>query len=118
MYCEGGRSRTGHWPKRHGRGSAGWRLSPGRRSCRWADFGSYQVRNWRKLNFPKVTVQYGKPLKFEVTSASSREQQQEAADTIFARMRELHAELSRLGHKGALRASRSAARGHAPTPVT
>ena len=83
-----------------------------------AILGSYQVRNWKKLHFPKVTVQFGEPLRFEVVPQTTREQQQEAADNIFGRIRELHAELSRVGHKGALRASRSAARGHTPTPVT
>ena len=118
MYCEGGRSRTGQLAETARPGIGRLALESGAPVVPVAILGSYQVRNWRKLKFPKVTVQYGSPLKFEVISASSREQQQQAADTIFARMRDLHAELSRLGHKGALRASRSAARGRTPTPVT
>jgi 1-acyl-sn-glycerol-3-phosphate acyltransferase len=81
-----------------------------------AILGSYQVRNWKRLRFPKVTVQYGTPLKFDVIHGSTREQQQQAADIIFARMRALHGELSRLGHEGARKASRERAR--APVRAT
>jgi 1-acyl-sn-glycerol-3-phosphate acyltransferase len=75
-----------------------------------AILGSHQVRNWKRLQFPKVTVQFGKPFRFEVVPETTREQQQEAADMIFARIRTLHDELVRLGPKGALRAARAAGR--------
>ena len=74
-----------------------------------AILGSYQVRNWKRLQFPKVTVQYGEPFRFEVGArARTREQQQEAADYILERIRELHAELARVGRRGARRAPRGA----------
>jgi len=73
-----------------------------------AILGSYQVRNWKRLQFPKVTVQYGDPFRFEAVNGSSREQQQEVADYILDRIRELHGELSRLGRRGAARAARAA----------
>jgi 1-acyl-sn-glycerol-3-phosphate acyltransferase len=72
-----------------------------------AILGSYQVRNWKRLQFPKVTVQYGHPFRFEVVKSSTREQQQEVADHILDRIRELHTELARLGRRGAFRAARS-----------
>jgi 1-acyl-sn-glycerol-3-phosphate acyltransferase len=73
-----------------------------------AILGSYQVRNWKRLQFPKVTVQYGEPFRFDVVHDSTREQQQEAADYILDRIRELHSELARLGRRGAFRAAREA----------
>jgi 1-acyl-sn-glycerol-3-phosphate acyltransferase len=83
-----------------------------------AILGSYQVRNWKRLQFPKVTVQYGKAFRFERTEDPTREQQQEAADVILARITEMHNELSRLGHRGALRAAREKGRSdEAPVPV-
>ena len=40
---------------------------------------------------------------------STREQQQEVADDILARMTAMHHELERLGHRGALKATRKRA---------
>ena len=71
-----------------------------------AILGSHQVRNWTRLRFPRVTVQYGEPFRFERITDSAREQQQEASDFILDRVRELHAQLKLLGHRGALRAAR------------
>jgi 1-acyl-sn-glycerol-3-phosphate acyltransferase len=58
------------------------------------------------LQFPRVTVQFGSPFRFERVEQSTRERQQEAADYILDRIRELHAQLRLLGHRGALRAAR------------
>ena len=81
-----------------------------------AILGSHQVRNWKRLQFPQVTVQFGHPFRFEVIRSSTREQQQEAADYILARMRELHTELARVGRRGARRAARAARRAPVPAP--
>ena len=75
-----------------------------------AILGSYQVRNWKRLRFPRVTVQYGRPLRFEQIDQPTRDQQQEAADLILDRIRVLHAELGRLGHRAALQAARRGGR--------
>jgi hypothetical protein len=53
-----------------------------------------------------VTVQFGEPFRFSLTPHSAREQQQRVADLILERIRELHAELARIGRKGAARAAR------------
>jgi 1-acyl-sn-glycerol-3-phosphate acyltransferase len=71
--------------------------------------GSHQVRNWRRLQFPKVTVSYGTPLRFDVIASPTREQQQEAAGVILERIRTLHDDLVRLGHRGSRRAARAQA---------
>src|ERR687893_282994 len=46
--------------------------------------GSSHVRNWKRLQFPKVTVRFGDPIIFDRVEDPSREQQQEVADDIFA----------------------------------
>jgi 1-acyl-sn-glycerol-3-phosphate acyltransferase len=110
MYCEGGRSRTGRVADEARPGIGRLALESGAPIVPVAILGSYQVRNWKRLQFPRVTVSFGEPFKFEVVAESNREQQQEAADYILARLKEQHAELERLGHKGALKASRERAR--------
>ena len=110
MYCEGGRSRNGKLAAQARPGIGRLALESGAPVVPVAILGSYQVRNWRRLQFPKVTVQYGTPLRFERIADTTREQQQEATDEIFGRMKTLHAELERRGPRGALRASRESAK--------
>ena len=47
--------------------------------------GSPSVRNWKRLQFPKVTVQYGEPIRWERVEDPTREQQQAVADEILER---------------------------------
>jgi 1-acyl-sn-glycerol-3-phosphate acyltransferase len=110
MYCEGGRSRTGKLAERARPGIGRLALESGAPVVPVAILGSYQVRNWKRFEFPKVTIQFGKPFRFERVTSTTREQQQQAADAIFARIGELHAELQRLGHRGAARAARASRR--------
>jgi 1-acyl-sn-glycerol-3-phosphate acyltransferase len=116
MYVEGGRSRTGMVGAEARPGIGRLALESGAAVVPVAILGSHQVRNWKRLRLPRVTVQYGEPFKFEVVPDSTREQQQEAADLILERIRELHGELQRIGRSGARRAARArlrAARGSA-----
>ena len=94
MYCEGGRSRTGAVGERARPGIGRLALESGAPVVPIAVVGSNQVRNWRRLQFPRVTVQYGIPFRFARIVASTREQQQEAADLILERIRTLHAGLA------------------------
>jgi 1-acyl-sn-glycerol-3-phosphate acyltransferase len=114
MYCEGGRSRSGKIADEARPGIGRIALDSGAPVVPVAILGSYQVRNWKKLQFPKVTVQYGEPFRFEVVQGSSREQQQEVADHILDRIRQLHSELVRLGRRGAARAARATRTAKAP----
>jgi 1-acyl-sn-glycerol-3-phosphate acyltransferase len=106
MYPEGGRSRTGDIAAEARPGVGRLALESGAPVVPVAILGSHQVRNWKRLQFPRVTVQFGSPFRFERTEQSSREQQQEAADYILERIRELHAQLKLLGHRGSLAAAR------------
>jgi len=58
-----------------------------------AIYGSQKVRNWKKLQAPKVRVSFGEPLRYEVVADPTREQQQLVADEIFAEIKKLYAEL-------------------------
>lgn len=107
MYCEGGRSRTGHVADRAKPGIGRLALESGAPVVPIAILGSHHVRNWRRGRFPKVTVCYGLPFRFPVVAEPTREQQQQAADFILERIRAMHEEVSRLGHRGALRADRA-----------
>jgi 1-acyl-sn-glycerol-3-phosphate acyltransferase len=117
MYCEGGRSRTGHVGDKAKRGIGRLALESGAPIVPVAIFGSQRVRNWKRLQFPKVTVQYGEAFRYERVENPTREQQQQVADEILAEIRALYAGLEQLGRKGVvqrLREQRRTARRAAP----
>ena len=89
VYAEGGRSRSRELgTAKPGIGRIA--LESGAPIVPTAIYGSAGVRGWKRLRFPKVTVQYGEPLQFPVEAGPSRERQQEVADQIFARVREMY----------------------------
>ena len=102
IYAEGGRSRSGELgePKR---GVGRLALESGAPVVPVAIHGSAKVRRWKRLRFPKVTVQYGEPLSFPLERSPTRERQQEVAVEIFGRVREMYEELAT---RSARRASR------------
>ena len=65
MYCEGAARGPASSPTRPSPGIGRLALQTGVPVVPVAILGSYQVRNWKRLHFPKVTVQYGTPFKFE-----------------------------------------------------
>ena len=109
MYCEGGRSRTGKLSERAKRGIGRLALESGAPVVPVAIFGSSHVRNWKRLQFPKVTILYGDPIRWEHVSAPTREQQQAVADQIFAEIKALYGRLEAEGRKGVLRGLRKPA---------
>ena len=100
MYCEGGRSRTGELSEKAKPGIGRIALETGAPVVPIAIYGSQKARNWKRLQFPKVTVQYGEPMLFDRDDHATREQQQAVADEVFARIRHLYADLERHGRKG------------------
>ena len=106
MYCEGGRSRSGKLGDRVRPGIGRLALESGATVVPVAIHGSSKVRNWRRLQFPKVTVQYGEPIRFERVEEPSRDQQQATADAIFAEIRDLYDRLDAPGRAGALARAR------------
>ena len=114
MYAEGGRSRSGELgePKP---GIGRIALESGAPVVPAAIAGSEGARDWRRLRFPKVTVQYGDPFRFERVASPTREQAQAASEAIFAEIRGLHDGLRARGRREAVRAARAARRsGAAP----
>src|SRR6266480_4598767 len=93
MYCEGGRSRTGKVAEQAKRGIGRLALETGAPVVPIAIHGSSRIRNWKRLQFPKVTIQYGEPIRWEQIRDSTREQQQDVADQILTEIRRLYAGL-------------------------
>ena len=85
MYCEGGRSRTGKVATEAKRGIGRLALETGAPVVPIAIHGSSRIRNWKRLQFPKTTVQYGDPVRWERIPDPTREQQQAVADEILLR---------------------------------
>jgi len=113
MYCEGGRSRTGDLSEKAKPGIGRLALESGAPVVPVAIQGSSKVRNWKRGQFPKVTVQYGDPLRYERTETPTRDQQQAVADEIFTEIRALYSGLTQHGREGVLarvRAERRAER--------
>ena len=113
MYCEGGRSRTGKLSEKPKRGIGRLALMSGAPVVPVAIHGSSHVRNWKRLQFPKVTVRYGDPIIFDRIADPTREQQQEVANDIFAHIRRLYAELDAEGRAGVARRVKAARKGTA-----
>jgi 1-acyl-sn-glycerol-3-phosphate acyltransferase len=93
VYAEGGRSRSGKL-KEVKPGIGRIALESGAPVVPVAIQGSERVRRWKRLSFPKVTVQFGEPLRFPTEGAPSRERQLEAAEQIFAPVRAMYEKLS------------------------
>jgi len=103
IYAEGGRSRSGKLgDPRPGVGRLA--LESGVPVVPVAIHGSQSVRAWKRLVFPKVTVQYGEPLVLDRVAAPTREQQLEASTEIFDRVRSMYVALEENGRKGVVTA--------------
>ena len=117
MYCEGGRSRTGKLAEKAKPGIGRLALETGAPIVPIAIHGSSQVRNWKRLQFPKVTIQYGEPMRWESIENATREQQQAVADEVLAEIRRLYAGLEEHGRRGIMRRLREQRRERRRTPA-
>jgi 1-acyl-sn-glycerol-3-phosphate acyltransferase len=115
MYAEGGRSRTGDLgePKR---GIGKIALESGAPVVPVAIHGSAYVRGWRRLRFPKVTIQYGETMTFPVQADPSREEQQRVANEIFDRVRAMYVDLEENGRRDVLKRLREGLPPASPDP--
>jgi len=105
IYAEGGRSRTGGLGQPR-RGIGRLALESGVPVVPVAIHGSAKVRSWRRLRFPKVTVQYGEPLSFSAEARPSPERQQDVANEIFDEVRRMYVALEEQGRRGVIRSLR------------
>jgi len=104
VYAEGGRSRTGGLgdPK-PGIGRIALE-NPGLPVVPVAIHGSAKVRKFRKLVFPKVTVQYGEPMTFPAIADATREQQMEVSGQVFDEVRRMYTGLEENGRRSVKKA--------------
>jgi 1-acyl-sn-glycerol-3-phosphate acyltransferase len=107
MYCEGGRSRTGRIGDKARPGIGRLALESGATIVPVAVHGSAKVRNWRRLQFPKVTVRYGEPFRYERIEEPTRDQQQAVADAILDEIRSLYGALDEVGRGPSLARARA-----------
>lgn len=93
VYAEGGRSRSGKLGEvKPGIGRIA--LESGALVVPVAIHGSARVRRWKRLRFPKITVQFGEPVSFPTEEAPSRERQLEVANEVFEPVRQMYGELA------------------------
>lgn len=95
IYPEGGRSRSGRIGERARRGVGRLALESGAPIVPVAIHGSERARNWKRLEFPRVDVRFGEPLRFECIPRCGREAQQAVADEVLDEVRELYESLER-----------------------
>jgi 1-acyl-sn-glycerol-3-phosphate acyltransferase len=108
VYAEGGRSRSeGLGEAKPGVGRMA--LESGVPVVPVAIHGSKGVRGWKRLSFPKITVQYGEPMCFEVVQDPSREQQLDAAHEIFDRVKAMYGALDERGRSSVIKSLRDGA---------
>ena len=109
MSAGAGRWRSGQLGKpRHGLGRLA--RESGAPVLPTAIAGSERLRGWKRPRFPKVTVQFGEPLRFERVPEPTREQAQVASEIVFDRVKEIHGRLLTEGRRRAVRAAREARR--------
>jgi 1-acyl-sn-glycerol-3-phosphate acyltransferase len=95
IYPEGGRSRSGRIGELGARPGLGrLALESGAPVVPVAIHGSERARNWRRLQFPAVTVAYGPPMDFGRQTGSARQRQQQVADEVLTAVHDLHDALS------------------------
>jgi 1-acyl-sn-glycerol-3-phosphate acyltransferase len=96
IYPEGGRSRSGQIGDVARAGVGRLALESGAPVVPVAVSGSEKARNWRRLDFPAVTVAYGEPLHTGLEPGAGRERQQEVADQALEAVRAEHERLKRV----------------------
>jgi 1-acyl-sn-glycerol-3-phosphate acyltransferase len=99
MYCEGGRQRDGNVGTVARPGIGRLALETGAPVVPVAIHGSQRARNWKRLDFPRVTVRYGEPVAFPREVSAPRERWQAVADDVLDRIRRLHGELEQFGRR-------------------
>jgi 1-acyl-sn-glycerol-3-phosphate acyltransferase len=100
MYCEGGRSRDGKLAAEAKPGIGRLALETGATVVPVAIHGSSKVRNWKKLQFPKVTIQFGDPFRYEKVLEPTREQAKATANEVLDAIKVLYHGLEAHGRRG------------------
>ena len=112
IYVEGGRSRTGKLGEAKP-GVGRLALETGVPVVPVAIHGSVGVRRWKRLSFPKVTVQYGEPISFARVAEPTREQQLAAANQVFDQVKAMYVALEERGRASVIKSLKAGAAGAA-----
>src|SRR5258707_675526 len=115
-FHERARTREPDWAYQLTRGIGRPALASGAPVVPIAIHGSSHIRNWKRLQFPKTTILYGEPIRWEQVSDPTREQQQAVADQILEEIRELYTGLEQHGRRGILRRVREQRRAQRRSP--
>jgi 1-acyl-sn-glycerol-3-phosphate acyltransferase len=96
MYIEGGRSRSGDLgtPKP---GVGRLALETGVPVVPVAIVGSERTRNWKRGQFPKVSVRFGAPVAFDAIEDPTKDQALYASEQVFVRIKTLWTDLRAAG---------------------
>lgn len=113
VYVEGGRSRSGELGKPK-RGIGQLALESGVPVVPVAIHGSAKVRRWKRLRFPRVTVQFGEPVSFSLEKSPSPQHQLDVASEIFDRVRTMYTRLEEQGRRNVIRSLRESLPGPKP----
>jgi 1-acyl-sn-glycerol-3-phosphate acyltransferase len=116
MYCEGGRQRTGTLSDTARPGIGRLVLETGAPVVPVAIHGSQRARNWKRLDFPRVTVRYGEPVVYPREAGAPKDRWQAVADDVFDRIRRLHSELEQHGRRTITQRVREERRANRRTP--
>ncbi len=109
IYAEGGRSRTGELGEAKP-GVGRLALESGVPVVPVAIHGSVGVRGWKRLQFPKVTVQFGEPITLRRGAMRpSREQQLDASNEVFDQVKAMYVRLEEQGRSSVIRSIRAGA---------
>ncbi len=108
IYAEGGRSRTGQLGEAKP-GVGRLALESGAPVVPMAIHGSKNVRAWKRLSFPKVTVQYGEPITFPRVEQATREQQLAASQQVFDQVKAMYSALEENGRVSVIKSMREGA---------
>jgi 1-acyl-sn-glycerol-3-phosphate acyltransferase len=116
IYAEGGRSRTGKLgdPKP---GVGRLALESGVPVVPVAIHGSKGVRAWKRLAFPKVTVQYGEPIAFPRVAEPTLDQQLAASQEVFDQVKVMYTALEERGRSSVIKSLREGAANAAAPPT-
>jgi 1-acyl-sn-glycerol-3-phosphate acyltransferase len=92
MYCEGGRSRTGQLAERAKPGIGRIALESGATIVPCAIHGSSHVRNLKRGHFPKITILFGAPLRWDAVGPGNADRTdcQSVADAVFDDIKHLY----------------------------
>lgn len=95
VYIQGGRDRDGEVKGPVYPGLGRYHLETGVPIVPVAVYGSAQVRNWKRLQFPSVSIIFSEPLRWEPVENPTKEECQKVVETVFVQIKALYVYLEK-----------------------